>query len=287
MPNFPITDTHLHLWDPQKFNYDWIKDIEPLNRSFHLSNYNQHCQSVDVGAMVFVQCDCGDDQGVDEARWIAALAEEDPRIRGIVAFAPIEKEAELKPYLEQLTGIPLVKGIRRLLHVVEDRDFCLQLSFISGVQLLADFGLSFDICARHDQLGSVIQMVEQCPQVNFMLDHIGGSPDLIVNDHRESWRGQIQRLADFENVYCKVSGMVTMADLDNWTAADLTPYVNDVIDAFGWHRVAYGGDWPVSTLAAEYPQWVEALDQIINSATEVQKRQIYQQNAANFYRLDW
>ena len=78
-----------------------------------------------------------------------------------------------------------------------------------------------------------------------------------------------------------------MADPDNWTVSDLTPYVNDIIDAFGWHRVAYGGDWPVSTLAAEYPQWVEALDQIIDSATEAQKQQIYQQNAANFYRLDW
>ena len=87
--------------DPVARHSDWIKDIEPLNRAFHLSDYNQHCQPIDVGAMVFVQCDCGDDQGVNEARWIAELAEEDPRIKGIVAFAPIEKEAELKPYLEQ------------------------------------------------------------------------------------------------------------------------------------------------------------------------------------------
>jgi len=285
MPNFPITDTHLHLWDTKTLNYDWIKEIESLNRSFFLTDYDQHCQSVNVDRMVFVQCDCDDDQGLKEARWVADLAQKDSRIQGIVAFAPIEKEKELPDYLTQLVQIPLVKGVRRLLQSIREAGFSLRPDFVNGIRVLADFGLSFDVCCRHDQLDEIVQLVDQCPKVNFMLDHIGGSPDLIVNNHRESWLTQVQKLAQFDNVYCKVSGLVTTADHQHWTADDLAPYVNDVVLAFGWERVVYGGDWPVSTLAAKYPQWVDALDQIVQKSSDLQKRQLYIKNAGLFYRL--
>ena len=285
MPNFPITDTHLHLWDTKTLNYDWIKEIESLNRSFFLTDYDQHCQSVNVDRMVFVQCDCDDDQGLKEAHWVADLAQKDSRIQGIVAFAPIEKEKELPDYLTQLVQIPLVKGVRRLLQSIREAGFSLRPDFVNGIRVLADFGLSFDVCCRHDQLDEIVQLVDQCPKVNFMLDHIGGSPDLIVNNHRESWLTQVQKLAQFDNVYCKVSGLVTTADHQHWTADDLAPYVNDVVLAFGWERVVYGGDWPVSTLAAKYPQWVDALDQIVQKSSDLQKRQLYIKNAGLFYRL--
>ena len=285
MPNFPITDTHLHLWDTKTLNYDWIKEIESLNRSFFLTDYDQHCQSVNVDRMVFVQCDCDDDQGLKEARWVADLAQKDSRIQGIVAFAPIENEKELPDYLTQLVQIPLVKGVRRLLQSIRETGFSLRPNFVNGIKVLADFGLSFDVCCRHDQLDEIVQLVDQCPKVNFMLDHIGGSPDLIVNNHRESWLAQVQKLAQFDNVYCKVSGLVTTADHQHWTADDLAPYINDVVLAFGWERVVYGGDWPVSTLAAKYPQWVDALDQIVEKSSDLQKRQLYRKNAGLFYSL--
>ena len=285
MPNFPITDTHLHLWDTKKLNYDWIKSIKLLNRSFSLSDYDQHCQPVDVDRMVFVQCDCDDEQGIEEARWVADLAQKDSRIQGIVAFAPIEKEEQISSYLNQLVKVPLVKGVRRLLQVINETGFCLSANFVNGINMLADFGLSFDICCRHDQLEEIVQLVDQCPKVSFMLDHIGGSPDLIASNYRESWSIQIQKLAQFDNVYCKVSGIVTTANHQNWSTDDLSPYVDDVISAFGWDRLVYGGDWPVSTLAATYPQWINALDEIVEGASDQQKKQLYRENAGQFYRL--
>ena len=133
MPNFPITDTHLHLWDTKTLNYAWIKEIESLNRSFFLTDYDQHCQSVDVDRMVFVQCDCDDNQGLKEARWVSDLAQKDSRIQGIVAFAPIEKEKELPNYLTQLVQIPLVKGVRRLLQSIRETGFCLRPNFVNGI----------------------------------------------------------------------------------------------------------------------------------------------------------
>ena len=156
--------------------------------------------------------------------------------------------------MEKLAEDTLVKGIRRLIQG-ENVDFCIQPNFINGVKTLARYGLSFDICIFHPQLANAIRLVEQCPNIQFILDHIG-KPD-IKNQLFEPWKQEIKTLADFPNVYCKISGLVTEADHENWTAADLQPYIEHVIECFGFDRVIYGSDWPVSTLASDYPRWVQ------------------------------
>ena len=234
--------------------------------------------------MVFVQCDTIASQGLDEARWIASLADVDSRIKGIVAFAPIEEGAGVRSYLDELVKIPKIKGVRRLLHVLDDNEFCLQPSFIEGLHILSDYNLSFDICMRHDQLSNGVRMVQQCPDLQFMLDHIG-IPD-VENKVFDSWRDNIESLSDFANVCCKISGVVTTADHQSWTVDEISPYISHAIDCFGWDRVAYGGDWPVSTLATTYPRWVEVLDHIVSGASDYQKRNLYRENAIKFYQLE-
>ena len=284
MPDFSVVDTHLHLWQVDRFDYPWLNDIPPLNRSFLLEDFHQHSKEVDISEMVFVQCDTIASQGLDEARWIASLADVDSRIKGIVAFAPIEEGAGVRSYLDELVKIPKIKGVRRLLHVLDDNEFCLQPSFIEGLHILSDYNLSFDICMRHDQLSNGVRMVQQCPDLQFMLDHIG-IPD-IENKVFDSWRDNIESLSDFDNVCCKISGVVTTADHQSWTVDEISPYISHAIDCFGWDRVAYGGDWPVSTLATTYPCWVEVLDQIVSGASDHQKRNLYRENAIKFYQLE-
>ena len=284
MPDFSVVDTHLHLWQVDRFDYPWLNDIPPLNRSFLLEDFHQHSKEVDISEMVFVQCDTIASQGLDEARWIASLADVDSRIKGIVAFAPIEEGAGVKSYLDELVKIPKIKGVRRLLHVLDDNEFCLQPSFIEGLHILSDYNLSFDICMRHDQLSNGVRMVQQCPDLQFMLDHIG-IPD-IENKVFDSWRDNIESLSDFDNVCCKISGVVTTADHQSWTVDEISPYISHAIDCFGWDRVAYGGDWPVSTLATTYPRWVEVLDHIVSGASDYQKRNLYRENAIKFYQLE-
>ena len=284
MPDFSVVDTHLHLWQVDRFDYPWLNDIPPLNRSFLLEDFHQHSKEVDISEMVFVQCDTIASQGLDEARWIASLADVDSRIKGIVAFAPIEEGAGVKSYLDELVKIPKIKGVRRLLHVLDDNEFCLQPSFIEGLHILSDYNLSFDICMRHDQLSHGVRMVQQCPDLQFMLDHIG-IPD-VENKVFDSWRDNIESLSDFDNVCCKISGVVTTADHQSWTVDEISPYISHAIDCFGWDRVAYGGDWPVSTLATTYPRWVEVLDQIVSGASDHQKRNLYRENAIKFYQLE-
>jgi L-fuconolactonase len=281
--DFPIVDTHLHLWDPDHLRYPWLKGNELLNRRYLLDEYRQATGPVDVGKMVFLQCECDPAQFLDEAAWVTELAAADPRIQGIVPWAPLELGDAARPALEELARNPLIKGIRRIIQFEPDMDFCLRPDFVRGVQALPDYGFSFDICINHLQLANTIRMVAQCPNVQFILDHIG-KPD-IRGQVFEPWATQLRELAQFPNVWCKMSGLVTEADHQRWTPADLRPYIQQVIDCFGFERVIYGGDWPVAYQATEYPRWVYTLVDAVAGCTPAQLRQLFRDNAISFYRL--
>jgi L-fuconolactonase len=283
MPNFPIVDTHVHLWDPDVLTYPWLNSVPALNRAFLPDDYRKHCGPVQVEQMVFLECDLDPDQFLEEARWVSALSQnEEPRLTGIVAHAPLQKGDAVRANLEALSQIPGVKGVRRLIQS-ESVDFCVQPHFVKGVQALADFGLSCDLCIYHPQLANLIKLVKQCPHVNFVLDHIG-KPG-IKNGLFDPWRTELQQLAQFPNVWCKLSGVVTEADHTGWKPEDLKPYIDHVMAVFGFDRVMYGGDWPVSTLATDYPTWVRVLDDALSGCSERELKQVYCETAIAFYRL--
>jgi L-fuconolactonase len=155
---------------------------------------------------------------------------------------------------------------------------------VNGVKTLSRYGLSFDLCIFHPQLANTIRLVEQCPHVQFILDHIG-KPD-IKNQLFDPWKQEIQTLASFPNVHCKISGLVTEADLEAWTPADLQPYIEHIIACFGFDRVIYGSDWPVSTQASEYPRWVQTLKDAVSGCSSEELQNLFRDNAIRFYRLD-
>lgn len=284
MLNFPIVDTHLHLWDPKRLRYPWLDDIPLLNKPYLLDDFRRACGSVQVGKMVFLQCECEFSQFMDEAAWVTDLAKIDKRIEGMVPWAPLEKGDSARASLEQLAANPLVKGIRRIIQFESDIEFCLRLDFVKGVQALPDFGLSFDICISHLQLANTIKMVRQCPNVLFMLDHIA-KPD-IKNKLFEPWRREIKTMSEFPNVWCKVSGLATEADQQHWVQEDLKPYVDHVVDCFGFDRVCYGGDWPVASQATAYPRWVETLQWAVSGCSETELGKLFRDNAIKFYKLN-
>lgn len=281
---FPIIDTHLHLWDPGYLRYPWLDNIPLLNQPYLLADYNRACGPVQVEKMVFLQCEVDFAQFREEAAWITSLAQQDPRIAGMVPWAPLEKGDAAQADVEQLLAAnPLIKGVRRIIQFEQDPEFCLQPGFVRGVQLLAAYNLSFDICISHHQLANTIKFVAQCPNVQFILDHIG-KPDIKAQLF-DPWRAEIKLLAGFPNVWCKISGLVTEADHQRWTRADLKPYIDHVISCFGFDRVLYGGDWPVAYQATEYPRWVETLTWAVQGCSEQEVRQLFYENAVKFYRL--
>jgi L-fuconolactonase len=285
MPDFPIIDSHVHLWDLTRFRIPWLDDDAILNKPYGLAQYQEQTQGIAVEGIVFMEVDVAPSYRLLEAQWIAELAKKDPLIRGIVASAPLEDGEHVRSFLENLRAIgPRIKGVRRLLQGEPDPDFALKDDFVRGVQLLPEYGFSFDICIKHHQLPGIIKLVQRCPDTSFILDHIA-KPD-IKNHLFDPWRGQMQELAALPNVVCKVSGVVTEADHQNWTPDDLAPYILHVLDVFGTDRVVFGGDWPVVLQASSYARWIETLDALTSHLTPEERRKLWAENASRFYRLE-
>ena len=283
MPDFPIVDAHVHLWDPTHLRYGWLAGVPALNRRNGPSEFRRACGPVAVAKLVFVQCECAPEQSLAEAEWVSALAAEDPRIRGIVAQAPLELGDAVEPMLARLARLPLVKGVRRLLQEERDDAFCVRPEFVRGVRRLAAHGFSFDACVFHRQLPAVVQLVRACPEVRFVLDHLG-KPG-VRTGALDPWRANLRDLATLPNVVCKLSGLATEADWTTWRPEELRPYLDHALACFGPERVMFGGDWPVSTQAVAYGRWVEVLDAVVSDWPADLRHRLFVRNAEAFYRL--
>ena len=215
--------------------------------------------------------------------WVTALAKDEPRIEGVVANVPLEQGEAVLPRLEALAANPLVKGIRRFFSTDKEAPHGLSPELAKGVQCLERFGLRFDLGLQRGQIPVATELVRQCPNVRFMLNHIG-IPD-IKNNVLDPWRQEIRTLAEFPNVFCKMSGAATVADHKSWTRDDLKPALDHVIDCFGFERMAFGSDWPVMLLATAYPRWVATVMWTVQGCSEAEKRRLFHDTAVAFYGL--
>jgi predicted TIM-barrel fold metal-dependent hydrolase len=284
MPDFPIVDSHVHLCDPQRFGYAWMKNVPQLNRAVLPSHLTKAAAPFEIEQFVFVEVDVDFPQHLGEAAWVQQLSRSDGRLTGMVASLPLEKGKAVEPELEQVRQNPILRAIRRLIQTQADPEFCVRPHFIAGLKLLANHDLAFDICILHQQMPNVIKMVRQCPEVRFVLDHIG-KPGIKAGLF-DPWRAHIKELAAMPNVVCKISGVSTEADHANWTREQLEPYIAYTIETFGFDRIMYGGDWHVLELAGTYPQWVEIVDWVVEGSTAEEKRKLFRDNAIATYRLN-
>jgi len=276
-----IIDTHQHLWDLDLFTYSWLDEVPSLRRSFRMEDYLKAVRGLDVQKSVHLEADVDEVYMLEETRHIMALADEDNPLEGVVACGRPEKP-HFAEYLDQIAGHPKLKGIRRVLHTQPD-DLGQSSLFAENIRLLERYGLSFDICVRAHQLPIVLRLVRDCPGVSFILDHCGGPQ---VKEHRlDPWRQHILEMSKSPNVACKVSGLVSYADPEKWTAEDLRPYVDHVIECFGWDRVLFGSDWPVCTLSSSPQKWADTLALLTHDAGEEKQRKLFYENAARVYRL--
>lgn len=284
MPDFPIIDAHVHLWNPQHFPIPWLVQVPSIHRPYGLAEYHDQTAHLSIRGIVYVEVDVAPQFALLEAAHAVALAAQDSRLQGIVAAAPLEYGVQVRPYLDALRAMgPLIKGVRRNMQDETDPEFCLQPAFIEGVQLLAEYGFSFDICIRHHQLPAVTRLVQQCPEVQFVLDHLG-KPG-IRRQELDPWRVHLEQLAALPNVWCKLSGLLTEADPLHWQFDDLVPYVTSALAVFGTQRMLFGGDWPVLLQAATYEQWVEVVGQMLAHVPELAQHDVWMHNAQRCYRL--
>jgi len=283
MSTLSIVDSHVHLWNPAQLRYSWLDGLPALNRAFLPMDFGTASANSNVGKIIFVECGCEPAQSLAEVDWISNSAKTEPRLRGVIAHADLEKGESVRPDLEKLAANPLVKGVRRNLQGERDLNFCLQPEFVAGVKLLAEFGFTFDLCIRHDQLQSAAELVRRVPKTNFVLDHFG-KPD-VRGKKTEPWAADLKTLAALPNVVCKISGLATEADWNHWQSADLKFYFDWTVQSFGFDRVLFGGDWPVATLAASYERWLETVGELFSFATEAERAKLFQINAERIYRV--
>jgi L-fuconolactonase len=283
MIDFPIVDSHVHLLDPKRFGYAWTRNAPSLNREVLPEDLTKVAAPVEIEQFVFVEVDVDFPQYLDEAVWVDDLSRSDPRLTGMVAALPLEKGAAVEPELDELRRHDILRAIRRLIQNQPDPDFCIRPDFISGLKLLPRYDLAFDICVLHHQMPNAIRMVRQCPDVRFVLDHIG-KPGIKAGLF-DPWREHMKELAAMPNVVCKISGVATEADHKNWTREQLKPYIAHAIETFGFDRVLYGGDWHVAELAVGYPEWVDIVDWVVEGCTPEERRKLFRDNAIRTYRL--
>lgn len=283
MIDFPITDTHVHLLDTSKFKYGWASGAPKLGRDWTIHDLEAAAKPYQIENMVFVEVDVDYPQHMDEAEWVQQLAQGDSRLKGCVASLPLEEGPKLEADLEKLSSLPVVRGIRRLIQNKSDPEFVLRPNFIAATRLLPKYKFSFDVCIYHHQFGNVIEFIRKCPEVSFILDHIGkpGIRDGLM----EPWKRQIRELSQIPNVMCKLSGVTTEADHENWTREQLRPYIDHVIESFGFNRIMYGGDWPVAELAGKYTDWIQVLDWATSGCTAEERRKLFRDNGMKAYRL--
>lgn len=277
-------DSHVHFWNPDAIDYPWLSGAPAISRPTFPADLDaaRGELSHELAGIVFVEADCLPAHALREAEWVTALAADDPRIRGIVAHAPLQKGEAVADDLAALQKLPLVKSIRRLIQS-EPLGFSTGADFVRGVQLLPEYGFSFDLCIFHSQMGDVLELVEQCPNVSFILDHMG-KPGIAAG-LTEPWKSQIRELAQRPDIHCKLSGVVTEADKASWTAAQVRPYMEHILDCFGPERVVFGSDWPVVNLAADYRRWFALATETIAHYSPAEQQMILHDNAVRFYRL--
>ena len=279
-----MVDTHMHLWDPKRLSYPWLADAPAIDKPHLPADYRAATEGLPIEKMVFVQCEADPSQFEEEVAWVAEQAVGETRISGIVAWAPMEKGEAVREDLAALVRNPLVRGIRRIIQFEEEAGFCLRPDFVRGVQRLAEFDLHFEICIKGDeQFANALELVRRCPEVSFILDHIG--KPFIAEKVMEPWATYLRELAALPNTWCKMSGLVNEADWESWTLEDLQPYVDAVLGSFGFGRTMFGGDWPVCTLASTYTRWVETLVAAVSGCSAEDRRKLFSGNALGFYRI--
>ncbi|KKB77764.1 amidohydrolase [Devosia soli] len=273
-----IIDTHLHLIYPDRLSYPWLKGAPAINRPWPADTYWAEVKTLGIEQALHMEVDVAEPDIESETAFVLGL----PGIVGCVAACRPEL-ADFPRQLDRLLAIggTRIKGLRRILHEVDDAVSTPQL-FADNLGRLALHGLTFDLCLRADQLHLGLALARKLPEVTFILDHCG-NPD-INGIGLDPWRADLRAIAGLPNVQGKVSGIANHCDPD-WTTETLRPYVEHVIDSFGWDRVVFGSDYPVVTKTGTLTRWVESLREIVGSDSAENQQKLFAGNAERIYRL--
>ncbi len=271
-------DAHQHFWKYRPQRDTWItEEMETIRKDFLPENLQDLLHQNKIEGCVTVQVD----QSEKETDFLIQCARNHSFIKGIVGWTDL-RSTGVQARLEYYYQFSEVKGFRHIVQS-EPEGFLSRPDFCRGVALLEQYDFTYDILAYPKQLPSVLSFIKKFPNQKFVIDHLAKP---FIRQHQiKPWKQHIQQIAMHENVFCKISGMVTEADWKSWKATDFSPYMETIWESFGPKRVLYGSDWPVCLLAATYEKQFEIVRQFISPFSPAEKKGILGENATRFYHL--
>jgi len=277
-------DSHHHLWDLSIRPQEWMvgDGMEPVARNFDTNDLRSAIAGTKIEKTVLVHATTT----YDETYELLEIAQSDETVIAVVGWLQIDSPdaiSHCEKYLEAPGGSYL-KGIRDVAQDLPDSNYLAKPQSIATVQQLGKMGLTYDILTKTPELRAAIDLVKACPDVQFVLDHI--SKPYIAKSEIEPWKSLITELASFENVSCKISGMVTEAKWNIWNTEDFAPYVDHIIESFSPQRLMFGSDWPVALLAApSYSEVVHLAERLTSKFTETENELFWHKNALSAYKI--
>lgn len=272
-------DSHQHFWSYDPARYGWIgAGMERIRRDFLPLDLKPELQAAGIDRVISVQA-C---QTVGETEWLLSLADEFDFVAGVVGWVPL-CSPRLEADLQRLAAHQRLVGVRHVLQDEPDDRYMLREDFNRGVRLLQEFGLAYDILIYERHLPQTLQFVDRHPGQIFILDHLAKPSirDGVLFD----WKENLRELARRENVFCKISGIVTEADWKTFTEEQLRPYVEVALEAFGPERLMFGSDWPVCLLACEYQRWTKIVRTFCRRLSLTERARIEGGTAVQAYQI--
>jgi L-fuconolactonase len=273
-------DAHQHYWRLDRNEYGWITpEMKALYRDFLPNDLTQHLKEQSMDRTIVVQAA----PTIAETEFILGLGDQTESIAGIVGWLDLSS-SQYREQFHRFRNNPKFVGFRVMIQGMEDADDILQPAMIEAFQFFAEQDFPIDLLLYARQLPSLLQLLERVPNLRGVVDHIA-KPD-IASQQLEPWKSQMKQVAAYPSIYCKLSGMVTEADHENWEMAHFHAYIRHAIDVFGTGRVMFGSDWPVCLLAASYEQVIEILTNALpNPLSEKELAGLFGHNALAFYKL--
>lgn len=276
-----VIDSHQHFWRlGLPFDYRWLQAERHrrICRDYLPADLGPILGRCGVQKSIFVQTQ----HDPEETRWGLALAETSDFIAGVVGWVDLQSDS-CEEQLDEFLAAPRFVGVRHIVQDEPDEDFVIRPDFLRGLRVLERRGVPYDLLFYHQHLRHAATLARMFPGLRLVIDHL--SKPRIREGVLEPWRTQLRAAAEFPNVYCKLSGMITEADWSNWRAVDLRPYVEEAIEAFGVERCMFGSDWPVCELAGEYSEVLSSLVSALGGLTPTENARIFGGTAAEFYSL--
>lgn len=279
MSNHPVVDSHHHFWEIDRFDYSWMPEDSPLAVDYGPSDLEPLIKKAGVDYTVIVQAV----SSPDEARWLLELADRHEFIAGVVGWVDLT-DPRVGDTLEELQQSSLFKGVRHIWESEDDPGWIVNSGAIEGLKELVRRDLTFDFLAKPPNLPFIPKVMDQVPDLRAVVDHI--AKPVIAEHLVEPWLSDMRKVASINGMHCKISGMVTEADHNNWSVDDIRPYVHHILGMYGTDRLMFGTDWPVCTLAAEYGSVADATREILVGLNPAAKDDVFGGVATRFYRLE-